>query len=84
MSFFPQFFCFNFWVVAKTRGRGRNVFSFPNFLFQFLLFNSPVLLLSNDRHLSFIYGAKRIKKNKEPAEAMKALKEHMPETLKTR
>ena len=49
-------------VVAKTRGRGqgrgrgpsrgRGIFSFSHFFFRY----SPVLLFSNDRHLSFIYG----------------------------
>ena len=47
-----------------------------SFLLQLLSFISPVLLLSKDRHLAFIYGKKKIEKIKESKEAIKALKGH--------
>ena len=42
-------------VVAKTRDRGRGVFFFQIFCFNFCGY-SPVLFFSYVRHLSFIYG----------------------------
>ena len=46
-------------------------------LFQFLSSNCPVLLFSNDWHLSYIYGReKKNKKLRDLREAMKALKGH--------
>ena len=62
-------------VVAKTRGRGRGQ-GRGRGRGRGRGVNSPLLLFSNDRHLSFSYGGKKYKKIKEPTEAMKALKGH--------
>ena len=44
---------------SQNAGPGPGSGSRCLFLFQILSFNSPVLLFSSDRHLSFIYGKQK-------------------------